>query len=131
MEHGATISKVVVTSEKATPHDKGKMLVEIDGVAIPGPKPYGNFVEYIPANPISSNSVTLATESEAAYVKSVEIYTGGIGYDYYTNYYDDAITSIPTMTGSNDTDAVKAIRNGQVVIIRGNEMFDIYGQKVR
>ncbi len=132
LEHGATISKVVVCSGKNSPHDNGKLLIEMNGVGIPGPKPYGDNIEYIPVNPVSAKSVTLATDAGAACIKSVELYSGGIGYDYYTTNCGAPPVSTDVENGEPENNEwSKQIENGRIVIVRGNEKYNSWGQKIR
>lgn len=53
--------------------------------------------------------------------------------DGSTTYYSTTLTCTPSAieTIENDCKAVKVMENGQIVIIRGNEKYTIFGQKIK
>jgi len=77
------------------------------------------------ASGVASFEVTCSTNS--IYINSLTFTTGGSGTSYsnYTTICAGTGTSI--VNANNYPAAVKAIRNGQVVIIRGNEVYNLLG----
>lgn len=74
--------------------------------------------------------IGLRSHSGALYINQIIITWGAAG----TTYYTSAISCIPTAienTKMMDGTTIKVIENGQVVIIRGNEKYNIFGQKIQ
>ncbi len=133
MDHGAIISKVVVSSEKTTSHDKGRLMVYINDVCSQSAIVYGDNVEYIHNEPVSTKSLSLATNGRAVYIKSVKVYSGGLGYDYYTTTACEVPTTPTAIENSlqNDSKWTKTIENGMLYIIRDGKKYNVLGLNIQ
>ena len=125
LDENATITKVVVNCAKTNSHDNGKVQIEFNGGSAHQIS-FGTEVEYIPSSPVSAGTITLSTSRRAAYIRSVTLYTGGdSNHPYYAPGNGKSLQSAET------EEAIKMIENGQVYIIRGNEKYNILGQKIQ
>ncbi len=133
LTNAATISKVAVNCSKKDSNSKGKLWVDINDVHSQNPIVYGEDAVYIPNKPTSANSLTLATSRRDVYIRSITLYTGGGS--SYTNYTTVSCDDVPSAIINNSectkSDAKKVIENHSLYIIRGNEKFNIFGQKVK
>ena len=79
---------------------------------------------------ITINSITITTSSKRAYVKSVTIGTGSTS----TTYYSSTVScggGTDVENASVEQVAVKALMNGQIVIIRGDAVYSITGVRIQ
>ena len=75
------------------------------------------------------SSVTIATSSKRAYVKAVTIGTGSSSTTYYSSFENCQATGMEQK--AVEQTAIKAIRDGQLVIIRGNEIYNVTGIRIQ
>lgn len=121
------VSKVVVNASKYG-NDTGKILVNAGSTSLGEKSPAAN-LQYVAENPVETNTIMVATTSKRAYVASVSVIAGaGATYSGYTITCPDVHSAVKSTTVEKPC-AVKAIREGQVVIIRGGEVYNILGVK--
>ena len=127
------ISKVVITSSKAKDNDLGLLYIDLGSLHDDEPIVCGDNVEYIPAEPVRTNSVKLATAQLAAYIKSVTIYAEKLNYKNYTTTtcYDPITTAIENNGEKAKSEWMKVIVNGQLYIIKNGVMYNVLGAMVK
>ena len=79
---------------------------------------------------ITINSITITTSSKRAYVKSVTIGTGSTSTTYYSSTVSCGGGTDVENTSAEQV-AVKALMNGQIVIIRGDAVYSITGVRIQ
>ena len=127
LSNTVSVSQVVVDASKYG-SDTGKITVSAGSTELGSKAPASNLT--FTAEPaVETNTITVATTSKRAYVKSITVTAGAAG--TYSNYSTTCANegSAVEHTTVEQPGAVKAIRNGEVVIIRGNEVYTILGVK--
>ena len=128
-----TITKVTITSAKTKDNDLGQLYIDLGTFHDDEPINCGENVEYIPAEPVRTNSVKLATAQLAAYIKSVTIYAEKLNYKNYTTTtcYDPITTAIENNGEKAKSGWMKVIVNGQLYIIKNGVMYNVLGATVK
>ncbi len=84
LDHSATISKIVISTEKTSSHDDGRIQVDPNGEHTQSPVLFGDNMEYILDEPLNTKTLTIAINHRAAAIKNIKLYTGGTSYIGYT-----------------------------------------------
>ena len=128
LPEAVNVSKVVVNASKYG-SDTGKLKVTAGSTELGSAQSPAANLEFTTSTPVETNTITIATTSKRAYVASITVIAGG-----GTSYSDYAIGC----EGSQDVELVgdgkranKVIENGQLIIIRGDEKYSIFGQKIQ
>lgn len=127
LNEAAAVTKVVVNATKYNT-DNGKIEVSAGSTVLGQKTPAAN-LEFVAENPVETNQITVATTSKRAYVSSISVIAGsGATYSNYTTSCSGTTDVAPVVVKKSD--AVKAIRDGQVVIIRDGEVYNLLGVKL-
>lgn len=128
LNEAAVITKVVVNCSKSNSNDNGKLKITL-GNRTSSSYSYSTNLTYKPSNPTAVSTVKLATTKRAAAIRSVTLYTGSDNY-YFAPSAEHEETAIDEIV-EEQSSVRKLIENGQVVIIRGNDKYTIFGQKIQ
>lgn len=110
--------------------DTGTMEVTVGKTSLGSQTPASDMsFEVAPA--VEANTITIET-TKRAYIASISVMAegGSSSVTYYTYYPDCTSTAVETVE-TNEPVAVKAIINGQIVIIRGEAVYTLTGARVQ
>ena len=110
--------------------DTGTMEVTVGETSLGSQTPAsGMSFEVAPS--VETNTITIET-TKRAYIASISVMGEGgtSSVTYYTYYPDCSSTAVETVE-TNEPAAVKAIINGQIVIIRGEAVYTLTGARVQ
>lgn len=80
---------------------------------------------------VETNTITIET-TKRAYIASISVMgEGGTSSVTYYTYYPDCTSTAVESVETNEPVAVKAIINGQIVIIRGGAVYTLTGARVQ
>lgn len=110
--------------------DTGTMEVTVGETSLGSQTPASG-MSYEAESSIETNTITIET-TKRAYIASISVMGEGgtSSVTYYTYYLDCSSTAIETVE-TNEPVAVKAIINGQIVIIRGEAVYTLTGARVQ
>lgn len=110
--------------------DTGTMEVTVGETSLGSQTPASG-MSYEAESSIETNTITIET-TKRAYIASISVMGEGgtSSVTYYTYYPDCTSTAIETVE-TNEPVAVKAIINGQIVIIRGEAVYTLTGARVQ
>jgi len=127
-------TKTITLNAKQYGSDTGSLSVTVNGGTAFGsaqkPSVDGGNLTFTASSEVEISSVTIATSSKRAYVKSVTIGTSSSSTTYYSSYEYCKESDIESVETAQPV-AIKALRNGQIVIIRGAEVYSITGARIK
>lgn len=128
LDNTVSVSKVVINSTKYG-SDTGKLKVTAGTTELGSQSPASN-LEFT-ANPaVTTNTITVETSSKRAYISSISVIAGsGATYKNYTLNCNCSGTDVENTEVAPK--AVKIMENGQIIILRDNEKYTIFGQKIQ
>lgn len=127
LSSSASVSKVVVNASQYG-SDTGKLTVTAGSTELGSQSPAAN-LEFVASTPVETNTITVATTSKRAYIASISVVAGNAA--SYSNYSLEGCASQDVEIVRPTQNANKVIENGQIVIIRGNEKYTLFGQKIQ
>lgn len=130
----AVTTKTITLNAKQYGSDTGSLSVTVNGGTAFGsaqkPSVDGGNLTFTASSEVEISSVTIATSSKRAYVKSVTIGTSSSSTTYYSSYEYCKESDVESVDIAQPV-AIKALRNGQIVIIRGAEVYSITGVRIK
>lgn len=122
-----SVTKVVVNASQFGT-DTGTLQVSAGSQVLGSKSPASN-LEYAASTPVETNTITLTT-TQRAYVSSISVVAGGVvSHSNYTTACGCDETAIENTELAPK--AEKTVENGQIVILRGNEKYTVFGQKIK
>lgn len=128
LNNTVNVSKVVVNGSQYGTDASSKLKVTAGTTELGSQSPATN-MEFTADPAISTNTIKVETTTKRAYISSISVISGaGASYSNYSTSCGGttAIDNTPT-----DAKIVKTIENGQLIIIRDNEKYTIFGQKIQ
>ena len=112
--------------------DTGTTLEVTAGNTSLGSQSPANNLTFKAETAVETNTITIETSTKRAYIASVSVMAeGGTSSVTYYTYYPDCTSTAVERVETNEPVAVKAIINGQIVIIRGEAVYTLTGARVQ
>lgn len=131
----AVTTNTITINAKQYGTDTGSLSVTVNENTAFGsaqkPSVDGGNLTFTSSSEVEISSVTIATSSKRAYVKSVTIGTGSTSTTYYSSTVSCGGGTSVENTSAEQEVAVKALMNGQIVIIRGDAIYNITGVRIQ
>ena len=111
--------------------DTGTLEVTAGNTSLGSQSPANNLT-FKAETAVETNTITIETSTKRAYIASISVMgEGGTSSVTYYTYYPDCTSTAVESVETNEPVAVKAIINGQIVIIRGGAVYTLTGARVQ
>lgn len=130
----ASTAKVTAVKINASQYgsDTGELKVTAGETSLGSQAPDSD-ITFEAENAVETNTITIETTTKRAYIASISVLAEGNGKSivtFYTTTTDCQGTGTSTEIVGSEPTAKKAIRNGQIVIVRGEAVYTLTGTRV-
>ena len=127
-----SVSKVLINASQYGTDAASKLMVMAGATAIGSAQAPAVDMEFVAEPAVVTNTITISTTAKRAYIESVSVLAeSGVTYSNYSTSCENGGQTAVENISVGQPAAIKKVVNGKMVIIRGNDIYSLTGNKIQ